>query len=44
MVLAKIFKPFIENSPVSVMVRGSMERLLSATWVDRVFEESAEGQ
>ena len=44
MVLAKIFNPFIENSPVSVMVRGSMERLLSATWVDRVFEESAEGQ
>ncbi len=43
-VLAKISKPFIENSPVSVMVRGSMERLLSATWVDRVFEESADGQ
>lgn len=42
--LAEIFKPFIKKSPVSVMVRGAMEKLLAATWADRVFEESADGQ
>jgi hypothetical protein len=42
--LAEIFKPFMEKSPVSVMVRGATERLLSPGWVDRVFEETADGQ
>ena len=42
--LAEIFKPFIEKSPVSVMVRGATERLLSPGWVDRVFEQTADGQ
>lgn len=42
--LAEIFKPFVEKSPVSVMVRGAMERLLSPDWVDRVFDQTADGQ
>jgi hypothetical protein len=42
--LAEIFKPFVEKSPVSVMVRGATERLLSPGWVDRVFEQTADDQ
>jgi len=42
--LAEIFKPYMEQSPVSVMVRGSMERLLSRAWIEEVFEESAQDQ
>jgi IS4 transposase len=42
--LAEIFKPFVEASPVSVMARGALERLLSPKWVDEVFEANSRGQ
>ena len=42
--LAEIFKPFVEKSPVSVMVRGATERLLSSDWVNEVFERTADWQ
>jgi hypothetical protein len=41
--LAEILKPFMEKSPVSVMVRGARERLLTPGWVDRVFEQTGDG-
>jgi hypothetical protein len=44
MVLGRIFASFVEKSPVSVMVRGVMERVLSAQRLDQLFEEHAERQ
>lgn len=42
--LAKIFQPFIEESAVSVMVRGLVERLLNPQQLDEWFEKTAESQ
>lgn len=42
--LSDIFVPFVQESPVSVMARGAMERLLSPKWVDEVFENTTDGQ
>jgi hypothetical protein len=39
-----VFQPFVEKSPVSVMARGALERLLSPQWVDEVFERTTDGQ
>ena len=39
--LADIFQPFVEKSPVSVMARAALERLLAPSWVDEVFEKAA---
>lgn len=44
MVLGRIFASFVEKSPVSVMVRGVMERVLSAQRLDQLFEKHAERQ
>jgi hypothetical protein len=42
--LSDIFNPFIEASPLSVMRRGLVERLLNPEQVDRWFERVAEQQ
>lgn len=42
--LGAIFKRFVEQSPVSVMVRGLMERTFSSEQIDRIFEAKAKVQ
>lgn len=44
MLLSKQFDRFVEKSPVSVMVRGVLERAFSPERLDRIFEEAAERQ
>ena len=38
--LSKIFNPFVEKAPVSVMARAAMERLLSPLWINEVFKKT----
>ena len=42
--LSDIFKPFIEGSPLSVMMRGLVERLLNPEQIDQWFKQVAEEQ
>ena len=42
--LAEIFHPFIKASPVSVMVRGLLERLLNPEQIDAWFARTAKQQ
>jgi IS4 transposase len=42
--LGKRFEAFVKQSPVSVMVRGVLERALDANRLDALFEETAEIQ
>ena len=42
--LSDIFKPFIEGSPLSVMMRGLVERLLNPEQMDQWFEQFAQEQ
>jgi len=42
--LNDLFKPFIEASPLSVMMRGLVERLLNPEQIDRWFTQVAEEQ
>ena len=44
MVFDRIFQPFIEASPVSVMFRGTLENVLSAERLDRLFADTAKKQ
>ena len=44
MVFDRIFQPFIEASPVSVMFRGTLENVLSAERLDRLFADTAKRQ
>jgi IS4 transposase len=44
MVFDRIFQPFIEASPVSVMFRGTLEHVLSAERLDRLFADAAKRQ
>jgi IS4 transposase len=44
MVFDRIFEPFIEASPVSVMFRGTLENVLSAARLDRLFSDTAKRQ
>ncbi len=44
MILGKVFAPFIEQSPISVMARGTLEHALRSEDVDAVFGASAETQ
>ena len=44
MILAEVFKPFIEARPIAVMARGALERLLNAKRVDKLFERTAKRQ
>lgn len=41
MVFHDVFQPFIAQSPVSVMFRGTLERIFSAERLDRIFETTA---
>ena len=42
--LSDIFKPFIEGSPLSVMMRGLVERLLNPEQMDQWFKQFAQEQ
>ena len=44
MLLGKRFEQFVEESPVSVMMRGIVEYAFDAKRLDEIFEESAEVQ
>lgn len=44
MVFDRMFQPFIEASPVSVMFRGTLENVLSAERLDRLFADTAKRQ
>ena len=44
MVLRKVFQRFIEKSPLSVMMRGLLERLLNPERLDEWFARVAEHQ
>ena len=41
MLLGKRFKEFIESSPVSVIIRGTLERVLDPDKLEQVFENHA---
>jgi hypothetical protein len=42
--LSDLFKPFIDSSPLSVMMRGLVERLLNPEQMDQWFEQFAQEQ
>lgn len=42
--LCAIFAQFVEESPVSVMVRGLMERVFAPAQINRIFEDNAKVQ
>jgi IS4 transposase len=44
MVFDRVFQPFLEASPVSVMFRGTLEHVLSAERLDRLFADHAQKQ
>lgn len=44
MVLGDIFQPFVEKTPVSVMVSGTLERVMNAERLDSLFECTADQQ
>jgi len=44
MLLGKPFGAFVERSPVSVMVRGVLERAFNSEKIDKLFEQTAEVQ
>jgi hypothetical protein len=44
MLLGEKFQAFIDNSPVSVMVRGTLERILHTDPLERLFQEHAVSQ
>src|SRR5271156_5390947 len=41
MLLNPVFEAFMEKSPVSVMVRGTLERVLHADVLERLFQDHA---
>jgi len=41
MFLGKCFEKFMERSPVSVMVRGTLERVFNPEKLERVFADNA---
>jgi hypothetical protein len=44
MLLGQIFERFVQQIPVSVMVRGLLEKVLCSQTVDELFERSAKTQ
>ena len=44
MLLGKRFESFIKSSPVSVMIQGTLERMVAAADLDQLFEETAQVQ
>jgi hypothetical protein len=43
-VISAIFERFVENTPVTVMVRAIMERIFAPERLEELFEENAEHQ
>jgi IS4 transposase len=44
MVLSELFKVFVQQSPVTVMMRATLENVLSSDWLDALFSETAQRQ
>ena len=44
MILAKAFDKFVDQTPISVMIRGSLEYALSEKFVNQIFETTATKQ
>lgn len=44
MIIGQVFERFVEESPVSVMVRGLLETILCPQKLDELFEKSAKTQ
>lgn len=44
MLLGQVFERFVQESPVSVMVRGLLEKFLCPQKLDELFEQSAKAQ
>ncbi|MBD2360341.1 transposase [Anabaena minutissima FACHB-250] len=44
MIIGQVFERFVEESPVSVMVRGLLETILCPQKLDKLFEKSAKTQ
>lgn len=44
MILGKLFQPFVENSPISIMARATLENALSCAALDHLFKAHAERQ
>jgi hypothetical protein len=44
MVLGQVFERFVEESPISVMVRGLLEKILSPQKLDEIFERNSSTQ
>ena len=44
MLLGKLFEQFVEESPISVMMRGIVEYAFEAKRLDDIFEDTAETQ
>lgn len=44
MVFDRVFQKFIDNSPVSVMFRGTLENVFAPERLDAIFEQTAEKQ
>ena len=42
--LSEIFHSFVEQSPISVMVRGTLERVFSDTALNQWYDETAQTQ
>jgi hypothetical protein len=42
--LGKVFERFVDHSPISVMVRGTLERVLGADPLDLWYERTARKQ
>ncbi len=44
MLLGEIFERFVEQSPVTVMVRGVLEKVIAPEKLDELFEKTAKVQ
>jgi len=44
MVFEKVFEKFIEQSPVSVMFRGVLEKAFAAERLNRIFDQASQRQ
>ena len=44
MMLGDVFQRFVQRSPISVMVRGTLERVLGAEQLNRFYERTAQNQ
>ena len=44
MILGQVFERFVAESPVSVMVRGLLETILSPQKLDELFEKNSKTQ